>query len=156
MSENDWLPLAATPRTSNTSTPDQYSTSGHPKALERIIFDQEKTDFTPPNTMVAYFRNLPVREDAADTMETLFEQGFYSDGEQAPYLNEYNHELQEHEATSDVLVGSEHPPNNSHDSAASVADTTAGSGDGKFFLIEEKELKKLKVNNLKDVIKNLT
>ena len=59
--------------------------------------------------IIEYYRKLPSRTDGSDIMESLFEQGYDSDGERAPYLNFRVMDLEELEKSCYVRAGVEPP-----------------------------------------------
>ena len=83
-------PLDGTPRMSNTSTPDQPVVDVEPPALKRIDFGTSIKTSVGRSVITETYKKLPVRTDGMDKMETLLDQGYDSDGGQAPYFNEQN------------------------------------------------------------------
>ena len=86
-------PLSRTPLSSNCSnTPDKGNNNNEsvPKRLNFYGLQETvgawKRGPKKNNIVEVQYKNLPVRADGSDAMESLFEQGYDSDGEIAPYL----------------------------------------------------------------------
>ena len=122
MASDGVSPLNKTPLSSNCSGTPEILIGTQPPGLKRINFercldgqiDQNLETFTSPTDMSAkrkieHYRKLPSRTDGSDNMESLFEQGYDSDGERAPYLNCRDMDLEELEKSCDVRVGEEPP-----------------------------------------------
>ena len=80
-------------------------------------------------------------------MESLFQQGYGSDGERTPYLMENNKDLDELEDACDVMIGSEESINDNSPK------TTENATDGVFEFIAEEDLKRMKVDDLCNELK---
>ena len=122
-------PLDGTPRTSNTSTLEQPFISVDTPALKKIQFGKSSSSNFPKKNSAPIFKNLTTRTDGADVMESLFEQGYDSDGQPAPYLNVNAADLEELEETCDVPLGDEQTPNITNNSPAVVRAAGGGAFD---------------------------
>ena len=149
--------LNKTPLSSNCSGTPEILIGTQPPGLKRINFercldgqiDQNVETFNSPTDMSAkqkieHYRKLPSRTDGSDNMESLFEQGYDSDGERAPYLNYRDMDLEDLEKSCDVRVGEE-PPATGEDINNSPTPESSEDPENEFVLIEESKLKKLKM-----------
>ena len=152
MAETAVLFKDKTPLSSNCSgTPEQYF-EPHPPGMKRLNFSrclqvQNPTKVNAPDSNpapaqrrnISEFRNLPQRKDGCDKLETLFENGYDSDGEQAPYQLLMSDYLEELENACDIRAGCEPPNNNTQTGSDDIAEQEETNDN--FVLIPESALK---------------
>ena len=154
-------PLDRTPQTSNSRPTPPNTQQGHGGASNVA---PQRIPFQNPVEMVAKESGVP-SEDGDDfhptlasmlpdaELEKLFEMGYDSDGELAPYMTNFDDDLNDLENACDVPVGAE--------VSKSTTETPMGRQPAEedqpptdnFIMIEEPELKKLLVDQLKKELK---